>query len=816
MATDVTLTIDNHCRADSRLTYHSTCRFWVKSQDITNNTTTIGYTLSIQGTNTISFVGTPRANAGIAYIYVGGQEIANYAVPLNKGTGTSTVNVQKSGEKTISHNADGSIGNVAVQYNLITGGGNYSGDTWVWEGGAKPSSLTPATIPRATTPTLSASSIALGGKVTINLPRASSSFTHNVTYKFGSTTGTISSSAGTSVEWTAPTSLANQIPNSTSGTCTITVQTKNGSTVIGTKSINLTLTAPSGWVPTISTVTLSDSGKTSDGTAISTKIGAYVKGKSIINVAVSASGSNSSSISSTTATYNGATKSVSGTTVLSSPTTSGTNTVTANVKDSRGRTASKSATCSVLDYSAPVVSSFSATRCNSDGTANAEGTSVKLAWTYNIVSLNNKNNKSLTIQYLNGSTWTNITTTAANSAYSGSGSIIPSTAFSTDNSYQFRAVVTDSFGSNTAVANVDPSFALINFGANGKSLGIGQVSSNAGSLEVNLPTQMSNFTNHTGPTQFNNLTLGMQLGVASQEEGYVKIVRIKAIAAWAYGPVNFTIGRLQTPEKVDVGIAFSGQASPENTVLGDCWVSNSKYMGVHIHTVGNGVWDIYVYKQPGSYSFVLYNINCHDETNEFEITYPYTLHSSLPSGARQILAKYEVDDLRAVKFVEPTNLKCFAGNEIGLLTTGSSSAWINYRPSMVDGCKVVDHYVFGNGTSGGYGSIQAGQISLSGASIASVHRMPSVTFTSWASMALARGDSTYINCYINGIYVAPIGSALKTSASIGCDFGGGNSKTLASPEIKQESWGIRITSKTSGYGGIGVCVLTTTFTLSQA
>ena len=67
---------------------------------------------------------------------------------------------------------------------------------------------------------------------------------------------------GTSTSWTVPLSLANQVPNGVSGTCTITCKTYNGSTLIGTKTTSLTLTVPSSIVPEISTIAISEAGST--------------------------------------------------------------------------------------------------------------------------------------------------------------------------------------------------------------------------------------------------------------------------------------------------------------------------------------------------------------------------------------------------------------------------------------------------------------------------------------------------------------------------------------------------------------------------
>ena len=139
-----------------------------------------------------------------------------------------------SGSLKISHNADGT-----KSFKLSCEAGVYSYAVNVSASGTH----TLNTIPRASS--VSATSVNMGSATTISISRASSSFTHTLSYTFGSAKGTIiTKTASTSVSWTPALTLANQIPSTTSGTCTITCDTYNGSTKIGTKTCTLTLTVP--------------------------------------------------------------------------------------------------------------------------------------------------------------------------------------------------------------------------------------------------------------------------------------------------------------------------------------------------------------------------------------------------------------------------------------------------------------------------------------------------------------------------------------------------------------------------------------------
>ena len=107
----------------------------------------------------------------------------------------------------------------------------------------------------ASVPTVSADSVAMLSSVTISTNRQSSAFTHDLTYSFGGSTGTIATGVGASYTWTVP-DLVAKISGKTSGTCTITCKTKNGSTVIGTKTVSLTLTVPAKSTPSASASTV--------------------------------------------------------------------------------------------------------------------------------------------------------------------------------------------------------------------------------------------------------------------------------------------------------------------------------------------------------------------------------------------------------------------------------------------------------------------------------------------------------------------------------------------------------------------------------
>lgn len=144
---------------------------------------------------------------------------------------TSWVEVASYTVSRIDHNADGSK-SITIQ-GSVTGpsGTSFAGKV---TSGSKAVGLD--TIPRASS--ISCTNANIESKPTITISRASSSFTHTVTYKFGNLTGTIATkTSSTSItSWTIPTSFYGQIPNAKGGHCTLTCTTYSGGSAIGTNT----------------------------------------------------------------------------------------------------------------------------------------------------------------------------------------------------------------------------------------------------------------------------------------------------------------------------------------------------------------------------------------------------------------------------------------------------------------------------------------------------------------------------------------------------------------------------------------------------
>lgn len=138
------------------------------------------------------------------------------------------------------------------------------------QGGYSPDKLTITNsfkltdIPRASTASLSPSTVDLGQPISITISKADASFTHTIRYNWYGVTGTIvDKTAGTSASYTPPVNFASNIPSTTSGNGTIYVDTYSGTTLLGTNSYIFYGNVPASVVPSLTGFTLTDNNPTS-------------------------------------------------------------------------------------------------------------------------------------------------------------------------------------------------------------------------------------------------------------------------------------------------------------------------------------------------------------------------------------------------------------------------------------------------------------------------------------------------------------------------------------------------------------------------
>ena len=423
-------------------------------------------TLSINGSTVVTFnsaIGTHNCtigSQGTGYNIIPASGSSYPAAPWSSGT--------------ISGNADGTKSvSIAANFQCFTYDGK-GGSGWSVSGSQN---VTLHTIPR--TSSISMPATTMGSAGTISITRASSSFTHTLTYAFGNASGTIATkTTSTSVSWTPSTSLASQIPNSTSGTCTLTCYTYNGNTLVGTSTTTVTLSVPASIKPTITGITATRV----DGT-VPSSWGIYVQTKSKVTLAITgAAGAGGSTISSYSITGGGLSYTQSSVTT-GFLNTSGSITFTGKVCDSRGRWSDEATvTISVVPYAAPRFNSYSTQRCTSAGASSSNGTYAKSTVEFSYWSCSGKNTITTAVAYKKSSesSYTN----AGVSFTSGTQFIFGGGNLSVDYSYDIRFTLTDAFGTVTVVDSLSTASVLMDFKAGGTGLAVGKVSETDSCFEV--------------------------------------------------------------------------------------------------------------------------------------------------------------------------------------------------------------------------------------------------------------------------------------------------------------------------------------------
>ena len=289
---------------------------------------------------------------------------------------------------------------------------------WIYASGntyASSQTFTLPTIPRASS--VSCSTANIGSNATITINRASTSFTHTLTYSFGSLSGTIATkTSSTNISWTIPTTFYGQIPNSKSGTGTITCDTYSGSTLIGSKSTSFTATvSESASKPTLNPTAV-DSNTTT--TALTGNSSKFIKYYSNASVATGAQARNSATLKSQKITCGA--KSITSASGTINAVESGSFTFSAT--DSRGYTTTQKVNKTLIEYIKLTCS------LNAGAPTTAGVATLKISGNYWDGTFGKVAN-TLTVQYRykaqGGSygSWTTVSATKSNNTYNATATI---------------------------------------------------------------------------------------------------------------------------------------------------------------------------------------------------------------------------------------------------------------------------------------------------------------------------------------------------------------------------------------------------------
>lgn len=447
---------------------------WEEQYDVVTNKSLLSQTAYLHRTNIYS--GATYFYSGTVYrtAYFGSETVVHTAVtdmsiPGNTSSSGGAYVQVYTASMTVDHNADGSK-SLTLGFSMSNNVTGVAGESFTVPKTTATVSLT--TIPRATKPTLSATSVTMGSTMRITLTPADSSFKHKIRYEFGSlvsqvegmTSGVDFTSQGTTYhDFTPPVALANQIPSANSGTAKLIIYTyRSDGTHVGTETANITINVPS-YTPQVGGVSVTGNNLLS---------GTYVQGKSTATVQITASSSYGASIKSISAVVDG--KTYTGdkftTDVLK---TTGQKDIVVTITDTRNKLYTytyKSAALTVYAYSAPSITEFTLVR-------QSDGTTVIATVKGSIASVNSKNAKTVTVT-LNG-----VTKTITSSSYTINGTAT-FTGVPTDSTLTGTAKLQDSYTSATRTYVLPTVAVTMDFHSSGKGVAFGKVAESENVLDV--------------------------------------------------------------------------------------------------------------------------------------------------------------------------------------------------------------------------------------------------------------------------------------------------------------------------------------------
>jgi len=343
MATNVTnntITNSAACSSGSKASkYKLYLQLTENSYDTTTNKSNVSYKGWIQGTTTVTtFYG---------YSMTGTIKNGNTTLASGSATATSSKPVSSankytlaSGSSDFTHNSDGSL--------TITLTFTYSSSSPHASAGSVSTTLKLTKIPRASTIVAIDCDIESATNITIN--KSDNSFTTTLAYSFAGTTDTpltgtiVTKTADKIYGWTVPSSFYAKIPDSKTGTCTITATTYSGNTSLGTSTTTFTVTASEQRCAPTGSISVVDSNSTT--TSLTGNSSIIVNGKSTASCTITRAAQNSSTLSSVL--INGTSIGTSATT-YSIPNTN-TNVYNLVVTDSRGYSSTFTTTKNFVNY----------------------------------------------------------------------------------------------------------------------------------------------------------------------------------------------------------------------------------------------------------------------------------------------------------------------------------------------------------------------------------------------------------------------------------------------------------------------------------
>lgn len=588
-------------------------------QDLQNAYTNVTFTFQARRTDYSVYA---YNGYGTAYwqIAAGGSSSGNVYFNINWKYGQNVWFNIASWTTSIKHNSDGTYSSYAEAY-VYTG--------------VSPSSLSArvdyrlTTIPRESSIS-SVNGDQIGGGITVNISRQSSSFTHHVWYRLNSSGSWVSlgTGYGTSCSFTLPMSLCNSVTQSTSATLNISIRAmSNGKYVGGEVYYNKTVYVPSNVVPSFSSISVSEA------VSAVAALGIYVQNKSKLNLSINgAGGSYGSWITSYTITAAGQTiRSASGTTGIIS--SSGTVTINATITDSRGRSASKSTSITVKPYSTPRLSGYSIARQSTP-------TNVLVVASGSVSSLKNgtteKNKITYTIKYKLTTSTSYTSTVVVNSGLSFSNNNKTLTGINSTKSYDFQLVVRDIFSEVSYPFKLGTDTVLVDYNKNG--IGIGKYWER-GALDVKGTSYMEHLSIDNsltvgGITRHNGSFVRRFTGTSGQT-GYIKIATFTITGEYVNSPIKLDVSQRGQSQTSSLYIGFANSSSNDPDLNSFYFLGNNNLQAYMTKTQTSN-WDLYIAKTESwdSVAVLDYRYDFDYMTN-IKITWQGSQSSTIPGSYRQ-------------------------------------------------------------------------------------------------------------------------------------------------------------------------------------
>ena len=476
-----------------------TLRFgwWQDSQSIANNSSVVGWHLQL-----IASGGSISSSASKSWsVTVNG---SNYSGTNTVGVSNGQTKTLASGSTTIAHNADGTKSfsfSFSQQFDI-----NYSGVGWIGtKSGSGNGKLT--TIPR--TSSVSSTNANIGENIKITINRASSSFTHTLSYSFCNLSGTIATkTSSTSVSWKLPTTFYAQIPNSKSSWGTITCDTYSGSTKIGSSSCRFDVyVKESSNKPGISATVVDVNDTTKALTGDENKL---IKYYSKVKFSITSSPKNNAGTKSININYNG--KNFTGGSGNSwtdyfSDVVSGS--YRCSITDTRDFTTSVDISKTLINYV-----KITCAMTVSNPTASGECT-LTISGNYFNGSFGSTSN-TLTVQYKqNGGNWTNATATLSGNTYKAT---VKLTGLDYTQTYTFQAKATDKLANATTAEKRVKSTPIFDWGSDDFHFHVGVISNE--SFRIGADRYLygtNNEGNATTIARINPTNNALELGTSTQQ-----------------------------------------------------------------------------------------------------------------------------------------------------------------------------------------------------------------------------------------------------------------------------------------------------------